>query len=370
MAEAVESGYVPVTLPAAAGTNSEYSGVDERIKVYDVERMPVFCGRDEFFAAYHELFHPAKGKQYSVVAAYSETVEKGLGHSRLLLELTAQGIRDHHIPCLVGSDDPNWNPPKNRTQLVIAFYKAIAKAREAFGLSAPLSSQLDVLRRTLPKKLGASRELDRDVKERLGEPGDELSVDAVRMALKKDLDVLRGNISVRCPDALTAGGHVLFLLDKVDQYAEALNDLLSGLLGPYGLTAAGPLVPVIMVFTNSGSDLQKFVKEVAPTRTWLKLMKLEPLKRNGEDFLAFERVLLHPFRERPPIATKAWVINWSKEALADIEGLLKDHLQGIPCNFGGDMVYAYAQAATRSNVILSADDTDILNQIQKRMPYL
>src|SRR5262249_21097593 len=160
--------------------------VDDRIKVYDVERTPIFCGRDEFFAAYHELFHPAKGKQYSVVAAYSETVEKGLGHSRLLLELTAQAIRDHHIPCLVGSDDPNWNPPKKRTQLVTTFYEAIAKAREAFGLSAPLSSQLDVLRRTPPKKLGASRALDRDVKERLGDPGDELSVAAVRMALKKD----------------------------------------------------------------------------------------------------------------------------------------------------------------------------------------
>jgi len=364
MARAVEPGFVPVVLPTPSGAGPDCSGVDERINVYDVERKPVFCGRDEFFAAYHELFHPVKGRHYSVVAAYSETVEKGMGHSRLLLELTAQAVRGHHIPCLIGSDDPNWEPPNTRLQLVTTFYAAICNARKAFLQSVAFRSQLDVLRRTSPKKLGTSRELDREVKASLGDPGDELSVEAVRMALKKDLDVLRGDVIARCPDVAEAGGRVVFLLDKVDRYAGALDDLLTGLLGPYGLTATGPLVPVIMTFTAAGTVLQAFVRNVERHRAWLRPIRLKPFERNGEDFLAYERILLHPYRDRPERATKAWVINWRKD-LASLEEFHKDYLRGIPGEYGKLMLYAYLLQPIKDGIILDADDTDFLKGMPK-----
>ncbi|MGO9470178.1 MAG: CHAT domain-containing protein [Isosphaeraceae bacterium] len=365
MAQAVDPGFVPVLLPDSSSAGPGCPGVDERINVYDVERKPVFCGRDEFFAAYHELFHPVKGRQYSVVAAYSETVDKGMGHSRLLLELTAQAVRDHHIPCLIGSDDPNWEPPRGRLQLAAAFYEAISKARKAFLRSVAFPSQLDLLRVTPAKKLRSCRKLDPDVWASLGKPGDELSVDALRMALKKDLDMLRGDVIASCPDVAAAGGRLLFLLDKVDQYADALDDLLAGLLGPYGLTATGPLVPVIMTLTASGSILQAFARNVERHRPWLRPMRLKPFERNGEDFLAYERVLLHPFLDRPERATKAWVINWEAD-LASLEEFHKDYLRGIPGLYGLPLVYSFLLQPIKDGIILPADDSDFL----KGMPNL
>jgi hypothetical protein len=376
LAEAVAPGYVPVALPSPLQASAGSTGMDERMKVYDIEdRAPVFCGRDEFFDAYHELFHPdpVKGRQYSVVAAYSKTDGRGLGHSRLLLELTAQAIRDHHIPCLIGSDKEDWAPPTNREQLISAFHKAIYQARQAFGLSVAFKSQLDVLRRSDRKRLSTSRELDREVKASLGLPGDELSPEAVRMALKKDLDVLRDDVKRSCPDVHASGGHVLFVLHKIHQYAEALDDLLSDLLGPNGLTAVEPRVPVIMAFHQSGTEsLQRFVESAGRivesrgrTRPWLRPIELKPFASDGEDLLALERVLLHPFLDQPDDATKAWVIDWEAN-LADLKKDHKDFLAGIPRKYGSIILYACARLSIRAGTIRPADDAEIL----KGMPEL
>jgi CHAT domain len=366
MAEAVEPDHVPVLLPAPPEAGS-HTGVDERIAVYDVERKPVFCGRHEFFDAYHELVQPVAKGRCSVLAAYSETVESGLGHSRLLQELTAQAVRDHHIPCLIGSDQPGWRPPTSRNELIAAFYDAIIQARQAFLQSVAFRSQLNVLREKSGKELRSCRALDLEVKATLSErAGHELTVSAVRMALKKDLDKLRSDVSERCPDVAGAGGQVLFLFDKVDQYAAALDDLLSGLLGPNGLTASAPPVPVIMTLTASGTLLQSFVRNAERHRPWLRPIPLKPFGRKGnEDLMECERVLLHPYLARPEKATKAWMINWG----ANLEGLEEfhtDHLQGIPGHYTLPSLYAYLIESIREGIILPADDTAFV----KLMPDL
>jgi hypothetical protein len=187
------------------------------------------------------------------------------------------------------------------------------------------------------------------------------------MALTKDLVVLSKDAKSKCPD-VPDDGHVLFLLDKIDQYAEALlDDLLFGLLGPYGLTATGPLVPVIMAFNQSGTVvLQKFVESAGRivesggrTRPWLKPIELKPFESNGEDLRAFERILLHPFLDQPDDATKAWVIDW-KANLADLKQDHEDFLAGIPHRYGGLMLYACARPSIRAGTIRLADDAKIL----------
>jgi hypothetical protein len=367
MAEAIASEHVPVAPPVPSKDRSACPGVDERLKVYDVERDPVFCGRDEFFAAYHELFHPVGGRRYSVIAAFAGSDEDGLGRTRLLQELTAQAVRDHHIPCLIASDVENWNPPTSREQLVAAMYTAISQAREAFGLSAAFPSQLNVLQIAPPEELRKHAELDAEVRAKLGPRGSELSVAAVRMALRKDLAVLREEVTRSCPDVRDGGGNVVFLLGKVDQYARALDDLLCGLLGPNGLSAAEPLVPVIMAFSVSGpakAEIDRFVKNVEPNRPWLRPLPLTRFERN-EDLLAFERVLLHPFRTDDDTARRAWVINWK----AKLDYLRKAHdvyLGGIPMSYRSDKAYVIAYLSTATHTILDADDSDVL----KGMPNL
>src|ERR1035441_745507 len=133
----VDPEYAPGTNVAAA----KVGGLQARIRTYQLRRTPVFCGRNEFFFAFRELF--SERNTGSVLAAYVvpepelESVIEGYGRSRLLEELTIQAIRDGNVPCVVlGANESNksWRPPKSPLDLALLIDEAMETARKSLGL--------------------------------------------------------------------------------------------------------------------------------------------------------------------------------------------------------------------------------------------
>jgi hypothetical protein len=125
--------YVPVAV-----ADKDWADLEKRIESYQLLREPVFCGREEFFEAYYNLF-----TDRPVLLIHTPSAELGVGRTRLLHELAAQALRDGHVPCLVGcSATPADDSPTTVGQLGIAVLKAIGGARKVFKLGPPLDSQL------------------------------------------------------------------------------------------------------------------------------------------------------------------------------------------------------------------------------------
>src|ERR1051325_4786121 len=95
------------------------------------ERQPGFCGRQEFFDAYQELF--VTNAKSAVLVAYTGNDDKGYGRTRLLEELTKQALRDGHVPCVVLADR-DWQAPKGPLELAMLIDDAMDTARSSLEL--------------------------------------------------------------------------------------------------------------------------------------------------------------------------------------------------------------------------------------------
>ena len=365
LAEHVPHGFSPV-VPAA---DDERIPSEVLISAYRLGRDPVFCGRQEFFDAYEQLFL-SKGAR-AVLAAHGESRS---GKSRLLFELTAQALRDGHVPILIAGDDPMWEPPRTPDLLVKALIDAIVRAHEAFDVEMPASLRLQALRhfdRSNPA-LPASLAVHLSDKTKA-------TAFAIRALLREDLARLVKEAREKHPAVARNNGLPIVLLDKIDQYdKDVLNDLFNGdqVLGDEGLGAtkveAGaadryPRIPVILTFAVSGpaQEILRAVVESKGSRKWLNALPIGLFRQDGEDLLAYERVLLHPYgskllqgySDRAIAAAEA-----DTDKVRDCQEMFRDTLGGRPHTLGDQMLYGLAKKAIKDGVFQYANDEDLLKE--------
>lgn len=358
MSTAVAADYTPT--PA---TDDDAPPVEAWIRSYDARRDPIFCGRLEFFDAYYDLFDPNKSSQPQVLAAYGDS---GLGKTRLLKELTAQAVRDGHLPIMISSDSENWEPPRTLDAFRIKLINAINDTRRILNLKAQ-SGQLQLLRepvRTDEPRLSEEVLLEWDTNQAV-------TARVLQVALQIDLANLRDQAHDEYDFIREANGRPLLILDEVQQYDHRLltDWFHEGVLGEFGLGADGNNpIPVIMAFSLKGAarDIFDTVLQKELAYPWLRALPLLPFPaEDDQDMLAYETVLLNPFDLQGKIlhdvSNKPFAINHQsqeakKSAWENWCRNIRQVIRGEPQSLTSPVFYTLAGWGRDIGTLIEADD--------------
>jgi hypothetical protein len=352
---AVPAGYAPTPPPATPDLTEVW------VQNYDVDRQPVFCGRQDILADFDRIVGPGDG---GVLAVFGDS---DFGKSRILLELTAGAIRNGHIPFLIGSDSKTWEPPRTIDDFIAALRDSIALACGTFGIDPPVPSQLTPLS---PLNI-ADPNMSAAIKYALGS-ATKATPAAVQLALRADLlDVAKrvGGAHTRMKD-----GRPIVLLDAIHKYdKELLTALFEGkLLGHFGFGGSPEnRIPAVLTFSVAGPALD-FLKSVVETplpRPWLLRYPLNVFRPDGEDLLAYERVLLHPFNLKllPNFSDRPWAVAADADpAMVNTwRDNFRDLLEGRPKNLTERILYVGVKLASAANYLREANDEDALRLERK-----
>jgi len=377
MAERVPEDFAPLT--ATAGEKAVR--IEKRVQQYDLNRLPVFCGREAFFESYYQLLEPRC--EANVLVCFTESPTPRLGKTRLLKELAAQAIREGHVPIMISSDERAWEPDiRNTGQLAVELFRAIKFARDVFELDPPFDTQLlnlllkkrppisgewlaEIKTRTLPfsELLDHFRRLEDDL----------ISPASLKEALSNDLTQLAKEARKKHSSVEEAGGRAIIFLDEVHQYDKAIPDLFEKLLGPFGFGTLDTTAPVVVALskgTAADPMLDRLLERGAP-KPWLQRTQLRVLENNGEDLLAYGHVLLHPFKKEvlPGFSDKPWAVNDAvDQTTAGVwEGVFRRLLKGIPDQIAeAESMYGLAEGASQQQYLVGADDDDVLATLRDR----
>lgn len=380
-------GVCPDYVPAPVGEDDPGVKVEEWVRWYDLEPYPVFCGRHIFFEDFYRLFpdpaQPLQSSRPSVLAAWVNEETAGFGRTRLLKRLTAQAIRDGHVPCLISSEKTEWEKPKNLVELGGMIVAGIEKARRYFSIGRPTAPyQMRILKsgRESLRELQEDPDLDDSIKLEL-EMFDKVTTEAVKLALQKDLGNLIADARRQYDFIRRARGRAVLLLDEIHEYGDALESLFSdrnsseGLFGPYGLGTPAEPVPVVVTFslTRKGSDvcLQPVTQGSKP---WIIPRQLTTFdSESDEDMLVYERVLLHPSPAveflAPNVRNVPLAINdkVDEQVCKDNESLFRYMLKGMPSRVASDIMAYAAISGKNSQYLKEADDKSALDEARRRM---
>jgi hypothetical protein len=359
VSEAVDPDYSP-TPPDDSEAECNLADIIERLRVI---RKPVFCTRFECL----DLEYPKLVRGMPAVLAL--VGDTGFGKSRLLLEMAAQAVRDGHVPVLVGDDGPGWTPPATLDLVRSEFAKALRVTRKAFSLKPSSNSQLVALDPNARQAAGIA--LDPEVAELLGPEG-AVTAEAVQRALQFDLEELAVQAQAEWPHVRKAKGRPLLLLDDFNQYPQTMLTSWFGSegLGAFGLgEARSTLVPVVLAFSlqeGGGVVLRRIIEE-GKSRTWLKVFPLQTFRSDGEDLLAYGRLLLNPndLVPVPGLADRAWAFHPQPgdKVRRECEDELRFFLKRIPDDFRQIMFYFWVKKARDAGYLVEANDNDRLAQL-------
>jgi hypothetical protein len=385
-------------------------------------REPALWGRHEFLDAYYDLF---KVGTPSVLGAFvvpeqplpgvpPQELDRGFGKTRLLRELTVQAIRDGHIPVVVSSDTPNWEPPKTLAQLLIALSGALSETREIYRLAKTEQVherqvhewQVHALQQRLQGNANATP-LDPDVQQALEEANNSFNANVVREALAADMTYLIKQAHAQplvAADAdqrerdLARARHAFFeekkgtailFLDDVHKYDGQFVDqwFEGGVLGKGGLrrdasvresddqpwNADETILPVVMTYSTAGApkSILNSVMERGHSLGWI---QQEPLvafpKMNDLDLLAYEHVLLNPFDKRgelrEDVSNRAFALNRAFESREPCCQILRERFRGRPVYFTTSDCYQTVYLYSQLRFLLPADDERRLQEYMKK----
>lgn len=324
-----------------------------------MRRLPPFVGRADVFAAFHELL-AGRGPAALCLLACPPRKQHKVGKRRTMAELAAAALRAGHIPVVamprIGSKQ---GVPRTVDDLIRELGRALLLARTVFGAPAE-TPRLDAA-------LAAH-------------PGDTMSL---RSALAAELLALRD--AVRASDELVGEreGEVVVFANDVHLFGDAIEPWFSELLGGLGLGTTSR-IPVVTSYAQRAPDDKEatwgqrdaWVEELVTRneRHRLRGITLGPLAglRAGDsaavpldERLAYQRVLLHPFRDQPEWATRPWFLDLRSEP-ARLAGVLKflrnGTGRGCPGTFATDEFFQWVDAANelQSGTLHQAQDDDVL----------
>lgn len=344
----VDPEYAPGTQVAA----SKEGGLQARIKTYQLRRTPVFCGRNEFFFAFRELF--SERNIGSVLAAYVapepelENVIEGYGRTRLLEELTIQAIRDGNVPCVVlaaNGSSKSWSPPKSPLDLALLIDSTMETARASLGLETGKDRPITWLK-SFNQGVTEPRDLDPWLLTavRMGHTGPpplKVSPYALAKAIEKQFAQLMAEARAQEPKRIAEKGRAVLLLDEVHEYFEHLDSINEHQkLGVWGFGSEADPVPVVISFAL-GTVASDLLRPIAESRRigWraLQLRRFDRGPLHAEDMLAYGRVLLNRFNDKlvPDISDREWVMDYGIDPknIKECESEYRKNLKGVPSEF-------------------------------------
>lgn len=352
--------------PDAALLDSWLSGLN-------LTRTPVFCARESFFETFWSMLPRAEGRltgwerggeavSPGVLAVCVEQSAAGVGKTRLLEELARAALENGHLPLLVATGN-NDDPPGTLPELEAALSAAIVTlARRALGLRSPQGGQLRALAAANPRAPEEAVGLHSDVRDLLG-PSEEAMAVALQEAVQIDASALLDEARERYPSVFTEQSRMVLLLDNLGaKSAELLKQLVLGkVLSSFGVgTSAQPVPTILTVKYSTEDDIRRQLSETGLDQKWLGVLKLQPFdSATEEDLLAYELVLLHPFRSAGSRnAEQEWVFNRAAtpEDWARGTAYFRTYLKGIPANFQQVMFDATVDAGVMASFLLPATD--------------
>jgi CHAT domain-containing protein len=302
----------------------------KRIQDLGCDVDPVFCGRGEFVAAMDRLLN---GRDpLNVLVAYTSDPDKSYGGTRLLRELGARAVREGRLPVMLGPF--NGDPPVTRVGFAEALADKITEIRDLFGLPARPSQAVEAAVRPGAKRL-----------------------DLVR-AIHADLDGLVGDLPDGDPVKASPQPRVVLLCHRVDQWLDALEDLI-GMLGPRGLHPGPDPVPVVLTGADT-RDLHDVLEGSWRGPSWVRCAPLGRFSsEDDEDILAYQWWLLNPPEEEPVFAPKRgvssewqaqlrWVMDNAAKALYDekvLFGFAKTLVGSLTSDRDDDLLASYDRTA-------------------------
>ena len=342
--------------PSTAVKVGAKSAADGWIAAFDLERAnePVFCNRNDCFTAYYKLL---QGKPVLIVRG-----ERSMGKSRLIRELAARAIRDGHVPIMISSDEPLWDPPKTMEDLRKELIRAIFKACEIFGL-IPAAAQLIALGQPEGSQLDATLKAYLDVEGKV-------TTKILLKALGIDLNEMMARAEAAPQFTEGAVHRPIVLLDQIHLYDQEFLKNLDQALGKGGLgySEENP-IPLILAFEPTAAA-DKVITLTESKRTWLTVLDLEPFSREkDQDLMAYRRVLLNPFNRElfPNVSDKAFAVN-PEAAPTDVGewfDVVRNVLDGRPGRLIENTLYGFARLAKDQEVLLEGDDLVLLEQLRE-----
>ena len=287
-AEQVDPGFAPVPPGAASARTPEENWIQD----YHLGRDPVFCGRNDFFRAYYGFFASSPRRVLAIVT----DGQPGVGRTRLLLELATQMLRDGHIPIVVASDDPGWQPPQSLQAFGERLRFAIREARRALHLGSGPEGQLAMLLGDRSARGRGQPSLRREIEAEMG-PGGELTAVALRLAMQADLSRLVKDARKRHESVRRAEGRAVILLDLVEKYEKLLPEVIYQMLDGSGFGTSDEPVPAVLALAmgQPATTVVKDALERVASRSWLYQLQLKPFdSETDEDLLAYSWILLNP----------------------------------------------------------------------------
>lgn len=341
--------------------------VEKRVAAYsELVATPVFCGRHEVNDALHDVL---ARREHPVLVITGR--EDDVGRTRVLKELTAAAIRAGHVPCLLLWESPGAEVPTSVEKLARQLGAAILRTRKIFGLGPPAFSSLRALLTAPLPELRADPRLSAELREHLAFAE---SIDAGAYALAMAGDLTELARAARAADAtsptpsLNAASRVVVLVDDVDRWDKAIEPFLGVLISTWGLGTEAEPVPVIMSF-SLGSPAATLLRPVAERRDRARDFRTVQLERfgAGEDMLAYEQVLLHPFGPVvPEFSDVPWAFDFDVDprVVAKVTQTFRKRIGGRPSKLGTEDFYSLAMMATSSDFVVPAQDEAVLQKLR------
>lgn len=321
--------------------------------------IPVFCARENFLQVFWAMLGNGQptgwevnpGTRPSVLTVCAQKGQHGIGKTRLLEELARQALVNGHMPLVIGKQNKHY-PLGDLRDLA----KALASEMQLFGKKI--------------LKIDASRvgaELNRfgrrDPTTALGEDGDLSPYDEfaeLTDCLEQDSGQLREAAMDRYPMLFSDESRVVVLIDEMKEESDTLLgqlfDHYNG-LDIHGLGSARHPVPVVLVvLTDDTPGIRADLLSTTKAESWLVSRKLDNFHDDGEDMLAYELVMLNPWRDgENPELRQRWIFNREIEAIARVKHG-KILLEGKPGYFADKRYEMFVSLGVLHHVLTEAND--------------
>jgi len=327
-----------------------------------LDPLPLFCARERILAAFWSLLPctadpgegQAAGSRPATLVLSTPNEHSWVGKTRMLQELARQALTNGCLPLLLYDEAPRD---------VVGFARLLANALDWLVTEEVLPDAEPSELRWLANALayGPSDEA------RHRAVADELRRGpwaGLRQALCLDASIVLAAARRAHPALLRPDARLIVLVDNLGEQSMPLLSAMFARtgVGEHGLGRRTQPVPLVAVMLGTGDDIRRQVRDrTVPAARWIEVAKLSPFSQTGdEDLLAYESVLLYPFRGADgDHARQPWVFNreldhpmWQRSTQ-----FLRNEFKGLPGMFGKhDSFELILRAIELPGLIVPAND--------------
>lgn len=324
----------------------------ELVRAADYRKVPIFCAREKLLQAFWAMLGDegsptgwefTERERPAVLAVSAPAQLAGIGKTRLLQELAVRALENGHLPLLLGTK------PDDKLLTLDQLAEGLAKAMNRLGarvlrIRAEFGTQLSALVKHDPIE---------------SVPPTEEKLDQLRDALDLDADKLRLEASSKYEELFGGSTRIIVLIDNLGRECD---ELLDKLFDPeWGLRNLGlsqseehPIPIVLVLIADNPDGIRHRLSENCWGHTWLVTGELKEFDPGGEDMLAYETVLLNPFRgngDNP--SGKPWIFN---RDYVNYINYAKTFLRGNPSSFNTSNFDSFVEFGVADNILLAAHD--------------